>query len=183
MNKSNSVALLSTLAVAFAALLLGSAALTGGAVATVETNQTNFASVGSEELAHDSYSVDNDTQSLYVDLDNLDGNNSGTVEVNVSAIDSNGNHTTVDTVQMNASSGNIESYEYSNIDPSTYSEYHLQVTGNSTTVEASSLDLGTVSKLSGGGGFLSGSSTLFGFPMWLVLAVIGGGAYVYKGSA
>jgi len=148
----------------------------GSAAATVATDPTNFSAVGSDELANETLSVDSGTQSLYVTLDN-DGANA-TEPANVTVYEVvNGSSTQVDTVQISAASGTIETYEYASLDSENVSKYRVTVIGNSSAIESAAVDVGTVEKVSGGGGWLGGSSSLGAGS----LAVLGVGAYLILG--
>lgn len=155
-------------------LLVGGLAFVGGGAATVATDSANFSAVGNDTLSNQELAVDNDTRSLYVDLDNSAYNATEPVNTTVYGVDSSGNETEITEVQIEAASDSVESYEYTSLEPTTYDSYRVEVLGNGSAIESQALDVGTVGKLSGGGGGLLGGS-VGGVPIVAVLVV--GGAY------
>ena len=148
------------------ALLVTTAAIFGWAAvglgaATVESDPTNFAAAGSDDLYNSTVSVDNDTRSVYVTLDNEAYNVSEPTNVTVYEV-VNGSEVQVDQAQVSAESGSVETYEYTSIDAANGSEYRVTVIGNSSAIDSAALDVGTITKVSGGGGWLGGSGSSIG---------------------
>jgi hypothetical protein len=161
-------------ALAFVGLvLLGGVSMVGMAGAATTTDTANFTAVGNDTLSNQEFVVDNDTRSLYVDLDNSAYNATEPVNTTVYGIDADGNETQVQKVQISAASDSVESYEYANLNTSKYDSYRLLVEGNGSAVESAALDVGTVSKISGGGGLLGGSS-IGGVPVLVLVGLVGG---------
>ena len=163
------------LVVAIVATILG-ASVAGLGAATVTTDETSFTAAGSDELHNATIGVDNDTQSLYVTLDNDEYNATEPANVTVYEVD-NGTETQVDKVQISAASGSVETYEFSSLDVSNVTEYRITVIGNTSNIESSALDVGTIEKVSGGGGFLSGSGSIGGVG---IVAIVVVGYFVLK---
>lgn len=169
------------LAVAAAALATTFAA---PALAGTEGNTAAFGAAGNDELADKNVTVGNDTQSVYVELDDTsDGENAtGNVNVTVYGVDDGGNETQVDKVQLQPDDdGEAELYEYTSINTSQYGEYRVLAEGNSTDSPSSAVTVGTIEMVAGSGGgggsLTSGSGldmTLMGIPV-VLLAAAGGG--------
>lgn len=152
------------------AAIVGWAAVGLGA-ATVTTDEASFSAVGSDELHNSTFEVGAETQSLYVTLDNDEYNATEAANVTVYSVD-NGTETQVDKVQISATSGTVETYEYGSLDTSNVSKYRVTVTGNNSAIESGALDVGTIEKVSGGGGFLGGSGSIGGAGL-VALVVVG----------
>ncbi len=144
----------------------------GLGAATVTTDTANFSAVGSDELANQTLGVDSGTQSLYVSLDNDTANATEPANVTVYEV-VNGSETQVDTVQISAASGSIETYEFASLDTQNVSEYRVTVTGNASDIESAAVDIGTIEKVSGGGGLLGGSSSSLGAGGIAAIVVVG----------
>ncbi|WP_311170624.1 hypothetical protein [Halobellus ordinarius] len=137
----------STAATALLLLVVGGALISGTAAAAVLTDTTNFASVGTDVLVEKNMTVDNETDHIYVDLDNSTGDVE-TVNTTLYGVE-NGTETQVEKVQIEAPYGTVENYEYTSIDSANYSEYRVVVEGDSTTTNATYIAVGTPN--SGGG--------------------------------
>lgn len=134
---------LGTIAVALLALLAVSA---GGAMALSMTNVTS-----DDMPVEDTFSVDNDTELLRVSAENLSAD---TADVTVYGIDSDGNESQEATATLNTSSTTSDTYEYSSIDTTLYTDYRVTVnsTGGADQIIISKLEEVTSS---GGGAILS----------------------------
>ena len=153
---------------------------------TVEVEKTGFGN-DSKSVTHDSttetradfsltstmpeyhnatYSVDEDDERVYVDIDDTNGTD---VYVYFSATEnSTGNETHISREVVNTD-GTIASVNVT-VDAANYSDYTVTVEGNE---EPASISSGTVSKLDGGGGGTNSlTSSTFGIPNWIGLGVI-----------
>lgn len=173
-RNTSKFALIGLVAVSLVAVAL----MAGSGAAVVTTDETNFTAVGNDTLSNQEFAVDNDTRSLYVDLDNSTYNATSPVNVTVIGVADDGTETQVSKVQISAAADSVESYEYTGVDSSTYSTYRLEVVGTGTDIESQALDVGTVQKTSGGGGLLGGGS-IGGIPI-IALVLIGGGYFLVR---
>lgn len=128
----------------------------------------------STEYHNSTYSVDNDTQSVYIDVEDTNGT---TVHAFFYGIDSGGNVTEVHNETMTAAAGEIVSAD-TPVNATTYDEYRVVLEGDDTTDKPVSVESGLISKLAGGGG-VTLNSTFLGIPLYGVLfAVLAVGALV-----
>lgn len=157
-------------------VLVGSA---GVAAAAVVTDPANFGTAGSDEVENTTFSVTEDTQSVYVEMDSA--NASGNANVTVSWEQDDGTTGEVETVQLQPNSDGSAVLHETTVDPANYSTYRVVVTANSSDVPASAIDTGTVELVAGsggGGGSLEVegdglTATIMGVPVVLALAAVG----------
>jgi hypothetical protein len=131
----------------------------------------------STEIVEDqNVTVTDDDRSAYVEAGNITYNGSqGTLYVHVYGIE-NGSETQVANGTLSAGANSTDLYEAS-VNASNYGEYRVEVRAQKgTTYE--NFTIGTIAKVSGGGGgFVSGSGTgmkLLGVPVALIAVVAGG---------
>lgn len=123
------------------------------------------------ELADKTVSVNNDTQDVYLTVNNT---SSQPVNYTVYGVDSDGLTTQVDSGQISASAGN-ETTKYFAANATAYTEYRFTVSedgsdGDNETVQ--SVDVGkTVEQSAGGGGFFGGGGGLVN-PLNIVIALL-----------
>lgn len=172
-NRNTSRYQIVAFAFAFLVIASGGMAVVGMASATVTTDTANFTATGNDTLSNQEFAIDENTRSLYVDLDNSTYNATEPVNTTVYGIDADGNETQVEKVQISAASDSLESYEYTNLNTSKYDSYRVLVEGDGSAVESAALDVGTVSKISGGGGLLGGTS-IGGVPVLVLAGLVGG---------
>lgn len=133
------------------------------------------AAAGNTTHADRTLSVSDDTRSLYVSAENA----SDVLDVTIHGIDNESITTEVDTGTVDATANSTDSYEFAGVDPTTYPEYRIQVTGpENSTVET--LEVSKVEVVAGGGMIPRGSETRAAIIGAVVLAVIAG-AFVYAG--
>jgi hypothetical protein len=143
-------------------------------VAPVAANHSG--NTTTEIVEDQNVTVTDDDRSVYVEAGNITYNGSqGTLYVHVYGIE-NGSETQVANGTLSAGANSTDLYEAS-VNASNYSEYRVEVRAqNGTTYEE--FAVGTISKVSGGGGgFVSGSGTgmkLLGIPVALIALVAGG---------
>lgn len=134
--------------------------LTGGGV-------VDFSLDESMVLSDKTHSVNNDSEQVYVEVQNT----TDYVTATFYGVDSGGNETQVGKVHLTAGATEIVEHRIT-VDPANYSSYRVEVTGT----DAEIIESGVVAKLSGGGGgvVLEGSFaswTIFGIPVWLLVIV------------
>lgn len=133
--------------------------------ATEETQADFSLSSTMTEYHNATYSVDEDDEKIYVDVDDTNGSD---VYVYFSATENaTGNETHIDRAVLN-SDGTVVSANVS-VDASTYTDYTVTVEG---TEEPAAISSGTVSKLDGGTGGTALEGTTFGIPNWIAGAVV-----------
>jgi len=119
-----------------------------GAASAVDVSSWN----GTENVT-DTFTVTNDTEELRVTAENVT-NDSATVVVTGIADDGTETQVTTGTVTTDAANGTYtDTYSYTNIAPSSYTEYRVEVSGDG----ADSLSVVKIGVTSGGAGFLSGT--------------------------
>jgi hypothetical protein len=169
------------LALALAVAVVGMALGPTLALAGVVTDSANFGAAGNDELATKNVSVSDSTSSVYVELDDTDGNATGNVNVTFYGVE-NGSETQLNKVQLQPDSDNeTELFEQSPVDSGNYSEYRVVAEANSSDTSAEYVTVGKFKKVAGAGGsgITSGSGLdmkIFGIPAVLVAAA--GGAFL-----
>jgi hypothetical protein len=130
------------------------------------------------ETYHDrTHAVDDNTTEVYLDVEDTNGTD---VDVTVYGVESDGNESQVDTAVLNAASGETDTYNYTNIEPSTYDEYRITVTNTTSGQDApASISSGIKEDTSDGGGGFDLSQNYFGVPLYILIFLgIGVGGFL-----
>lgn len=131
--------------------LVASVLAAGGAVAATET------------LDDSTYTVNNDTQSVYTEVTgtNMSGTTTATASVTYYGVNSDGVATQVGTSSVTVENDTTTLDEYSTLNTTKYDEYRVTVEGNATLLE---VETGTISKAAGGGSVLGLDGALDSLP-------------------
>lgn len=130
-----------------------------------ETSSTTTTTDYGDELHNQTYDVDDSDKQVYVDVQ---GTNGSSVRVEFYGIDSNGTETMVHNQDLTAGPDEVASANVT-VDNATYDSYRVVVYGHS---QPDFLEVGTLSKLAGGGGPVDFSAKIFGVPIWGVLLAL-----------
>jgi len=131
------------------------------------------------ELANDTLDVDNQTRSVFAEVDAADQN--VTVNVSFYGVDSGGNETLVsEQTDQTVTANNSEMFEET-ANASAYEEYRVQVQAQSNSTNATA-STGTIQKVSSGGGGLLGGSGSPGMTGIAAFVVVAGALYLSRGS-
>jgi hypothetical protein len=151
--------------------LLAMVALVGSvlAVGVAPVAADHSGNTSTDVVEQRNVTVTDDDRSVFVEAANVtNGGTQADLYVHVSGID-NGSMTQVAEGTVSAGANATDLFEAS-VNATKYGEYHVEVrAANETTYE--DLSIGTISKVSGGGGFVSGSglsATMFGIPVVLL---------------
>jgi hypothetical protein len=117
------------------------------------------------QTVHDkTYSVDNNTSAVFVDIEDSNGSD---IEVTIYGVDGS-TETQVDNATLSAGANETASYSYSKVNASKYPEYRVVV--DAPTDAPASVNSGTESGTMAGGGSVQLNETYFGVPLWAFLA-------------
>ena len=131
------------------------------------------------------YTVENDSDQLWVEAENLNANDSASLDATVTGLDANGNETgQLDTFSMTVDPGNTTMVNSSaTLNASEISQVNVQVVLDNTTVTESdvSISSGVFTETAGGGGGFDpgGLSTV---ELAIIALLIGGGAMLLEDS-
>jgi hypothetical protein len=131
--------------------------------------------VAAETLDDSTYSVTNDTQSVYVEVtgENMSGTTTATADITFYGVSDDGIATQVSTSSVSVENDTTTLDEYTAINATKYPEYRVTVDGNATTLD---VETGTITKAAGGGSILgldgSWSEWIPGDPLYLGVGLV-----------
>jgi hypothetical protein len=131
--------------------------------------------VAAETLDDSTYSVTNDTQSVYVEVtgENMSGTTTATADITYYGVGDDGIATQVSTSSVSVENDTTTLDEYTTINATKYPEYRVTVDGNATTLD---VETGTINKAAGGGSILgldgSWAESIPGDPLYLGAGLI-----------
>ncbi len=156
---------------------LASFALLVAVVAGLALGAVGGVSAADVEIANDTVSVDDDTSSVYAEVDTT--NNTGDANVTVEFVPiADGNESDPITRNLTVASGETTLEEYQDVNATEYDSYRVVVTAdNSTNTTAT---VGTFQKVAGGsgGGGIGGT----GIGAGAALVLLGVGALLFRGN-
>jgi spermidine/putrescine-binding protein len=127
--------------------------------------------VAAETLDDSTYSVTNDTQSVYAEVtgtSNISSASTADASVTYYGVNDDGVASEVSTSTVTVENGTTTLDEYTSINSSKYSEYRVVVDGNASKLD---VETGTISKAAGGGSILgldgSWTDSIPGDPLYL----------------
>jgi hypothetical protein len=134
------------------------------------------AAAATETLDDSTYTVTNDTQSIYAEVtgtSNISSTGTATADVTYYGVNSDGVATQVATSTVTVENGTTTLDEYTSLNTSKYDEYRVTVEGNASKLD---VETGTISKAAGGGSILGLDSSLTewipGDPLYLGAGVV-----------
>ena len=162
---------------------------------TASNAQIDVELITADELANNTVSVSNDTESAYADVTGVDDlsslkDNDSRAGFRVIGLnhtsDGNTSTTTLTNRTEAVTESNTTSFEYvlSDDDRASYDDVRVVVEGNGN--HSSSVEGGTLESSTGGGGGSSGSlegllsTTVMGIPLVAILLVAGAAAFIYN---
>lgn len=134
-----------------------------------------FAAAQTDVLSENTFDVNNDTEELRVTA--LEAN--GTLNASVIGIDSDGNETEVTTgtlSELDPDDGtNDSAYSFQNVDPTTYDQYRIEVTGDG----ADDFEYDKLEYVAAGGGGLIGGDTATVALAGFAIVMLGAGGFLF----
>lgn len=130
---------------------------------------------GNTEVLNETVSVDDDTQSVYAEIDANETTDAAPT-VTFYGIDGNETETQTGQQSVTVTANQTELVEHADVDPDAYDSYRIVVEGDDSAIDGATA--GIIQKVAGGGMGLLGGSGGAGSAV-AALAVIGG-AYLYS---
>lgn len=121
------------------------------------------------EIANDTVSVDNQTQSVYAEIEGAP-NSSTDLTVEFTGLDDSGNQSFQEQRNVTVGAGNTSLVERTELNASAVSEVRVSVTAPNLNSTNTTAEVGKIQKVAGGGGGLGGTVESAGGPVVVVAA-------------